>query len=119
MDIETLLATYPKVRPPLNLDIERIYKKIYSDNREGKTKAPSMTRLMETWLHKKVAADTYQSKNPLETLELGAGTLNQLDFEKNSGSYGMVEPFEEPFLGKPNLERVTNVYSDIRNETHS
>ena len=114
LDIESLLKAYPKTRPSLNPDIQQIYKKIYSDNREGNTRASSITRLLEKWLHKKVAADTLKSPDKLDTLELGAGTLNQLDFERNSGRYDIVEPFKELFLGKPNLSRITNVYGDIR-----
>lgn len=37
---------------------------------------------MEYWMHKKVAKS---SGRKTKTLEIGAGTLNQLDFEKGGG----------------------------------
>lgn len=67
---------------------------------------------MEYWMHKKVAKS---SGRKTKTLEIGAGTLNQLDFEKGGGTgiYDIVEPYKELFAHSPNLRYVRKIYSDI------
>jgi hypothetical protein len=64
-------------------------------------------------MHRKVAADVVASQRPTATLEIGAGTLNQLKFEPTNGEYDIVEPFKELFAGSPLLKQVRNVYNDI------
>ena len=70
---------FPKSRPPLPADIEAIYSAHYKSNREGETTASSLAQRMESWLHKQVSKDVSGVDAPgLRTLELCAGTLNQL-----------------------------------------
>jgi len=69
---------------------------------------------MEGWLHRKVADDLPRLDAPVSTLEVGAGTLNQLDYEPVKGDYDIVEPFAKLFENSPNLSRVRSIYSDIR-----
>lgn len=47
-----------------------------------------------------------------KTLEIGAGTLNQLDYERPR-IYDIVEPFQELYVNAPNLKYVRNIYRDI------
>ena len=68
---------------------------------------------MEQWLHKAVAADLKGSREDIPTLEIGAGTLNQLPYEPGIRSYDIVEPFAELYKGSAHLGRVRNVFSDI------
>ncbi len=102
---------YPKIREELPEEYKLIYINQYKENREGESTASGMAQKMEAWLHKKVAADV---KNDFEqkTLEIGAGTLNQLDYEKTK-HYDIIEPFSELFNDSPKLLRINKVYNDI------
>lgn len=108
--IENLLKTYPHVRTPLPKEYATIYDQHYKENRSGETKASSMSNKLEEWLHKKVAKS---AKNELSTLEIGAGTLNQLNHEPASVIYDIVEPYTALFEGSEHLSKIRNVYSDI------
>ena len=115
--IETLLARYPKTRPPLPPALQAIYAAQYKENREGETTAASAAQRLERWMHRQVAADMAGGR-VASTLELGAGTLNQLPFEPAPSSgigapYDIVEPFASLFAGSPHLARVRDVYDDI------
>jgi hypothetical protein len=109
-----MFDNFPKTRPALPQEIKDIYSAQYKSNREGDTAAASLAQRMESWLHKKVAGDVTGSTNPLlTTLELGAGTLNQLQYEPAVKNYDIVEPFTDLYKNSPLLARVRNVYSDI------
>lgn len=108
-----MLEKFPKTRPPLPKEIEEIYTLHYKANREGATTASSLSQKMETWLHKQVAQDIHAAKAPKTTLEIGAGTLNQLAYEPVSGPYDIVEPFKELYANSTMLGRIRNIYSDI------
>jgi hypothetical protein len=64
-------------------------------------------------MHKKLAEDV-RSGLPKSTLEIGAGTLNQLPYEPQSAPYDIVEPFHELYEPSPSLARIRNIYDDIR-----
>lgn len=108
-----MFANFPKIRPPLPESYQRIYAKHYKDNRNGQTPASSLAQRMERWLHTRVAADVADGSKRAATLELGAGTLNQLAHEANVGAYDIVEPFTSLYADSPALHRVRNIYSDI------
>lgn len=69
---------------------------------------------MESWLHRQVARDVVRDCTGKRTLELGAGTLNQLDFEPEVGAYDIVEPFAELYAESPHLPRIRRIYPDVR-----
>ena len=109
-----MFDNFPKIRPPLPKEIEDIYSAHYKSNREGQTTASSLAQRMESWLHRQVASDVASSHGAAKvTLELGAGTLNQLQYEPTVQSYDVVEPFTELYKGSRFLGRVRNIYSDI------
>lgn len=64
---------------------------------------------IEKWQRMQSGGGEYQ-----KTLEIGAGTLNQLDFERTN-IYDIVEPFQKLFQDSTNLKYVRNIYSDISN----
>lgn len=106
---------FPKTRPALPPALERLHARTYEANRQGETTASSLSLMLERWLHRQVAADVTggvgsQSKT---TLEIGAGTLNQLPHEPVVGPYDIVEPFRTLYFGSPLLTRVRTVYADI------
>lgn len=108
-----MFQNFPKVRPHLPEAYQRIYAQHYKDNRTGQTTASSLAQRMERWLHTRVAADLAGKTSGLTTLELGAGTLNQLDHEPAVGPYDIVEPFTSLYADSPLLSRVRHVYADI------
>ena len=109
-----MLSRFPKTRPPLPDEFAAIYDTQYKENRGGKTPAYGAAQKMESWLHRKVAEDVRRDRSPRATLEIGAGTLNQLPYEPTVGPYDIVEPFAGLFEGSPMLARVRHIYSDTR-----
>lgn len=112
-DMESLLARFPKTRPTLPPKLQAIYTRQYLENRGGATPAASLSQRLERWLHLRVAADVAEGPAGA-TLELGAGTLNQLTFEPPSDAYDIVEPFEALYQGSTQRGRIRGVFADIR-----
>ncbi len=106
-----MFEDFPKKRIELPEEFKKIYASHYKKNRGGKTVATSLSQKMESWLHKKVAADCKPGENK-STLEIGAGTLNQLQYENNS-PYDIIEPFTVLFENSPDLKKINKVYKDI------
>lgn len=106
-----ILQKYPKKRTELPKEFKNIYLEHYKINREGKSSATSLAQKMETWLHKKVAKDVVGLNNK-STLEIGAGTLNQLEYEETK-PYDIVEPFSELFENSIYKNKINNIYQDI------
>lgn len=69
-------------------------------------------------MHRKLAEDV-KSGSPKSTLEIGAGTLNQLPYEPLSDPYDIIEPFRELYESSPSLARVRNIYDDILEIPHT
>jgi hypothetical protein len=101
-----------KSRPPLPPAYQAIYERHYRENRDGASAASGVAQKLEAWMHRTVAADAKES-NPGATLEIGAGTLNQLRYEPNTAPYDIVEPFEALYRDRPELQRVRHVYADV------
>jgi hypothetical protein len=109
-----MFPNYPKIRPELPEHIRRLYSEHYKKNRDGETTAASLAQRMERWLHRQVAsAGRTSSPCSGSTLEIGAGTLNQLAYEPICEAYDIVEPFKALYAGSPLLSRVRTVYADI------
>lgn len=106
-----MFENYPKKRIELSEDYLKIYKEHYKTNRDGDTKASGLAQKMEAWMHKKVASDVSKNHSK-KTLEIGAGTLNQLKYEQPI-HYDIIEPFKELFEGSPLLSNIRNFYTDI------
>lgn len=109
---ERLLARFPKVRSELPPRFQAIYAAQYKENRSGETTAASAAQRLERWMHRCVAQDVADGR-PRATLELGAGTLNQLPFEPATTPYDIVEPFTALFADSPLRARVRDVFADI------
>ncbi len=118
MNIESLLNKYPKKRPPLTQKHKDIFAKEYKENRDGEGFIRGLAQRAESWMHKQVASHSY---NAPTTLEIGAGTLNQLKHEKNNGAYDIIEPFKHLYTNNPKLDQIRHVYDDmglLPDETH-
>jgi len=102
------------VRVELPDAYKKIYGEHYANNRKGKTTASYFSSRLEHWLHHKVACSASPNKF---TLEIGAGTLNQLNFEIPGIAYDIVEPYKALFLDSAHLSHIRNVYDDIKEIT--
>src|SRR6476619_7309080 len=78
---------FPKTRPVLPEGIRRIYVTHYKENRSGQSPASFLSQKLEGWLHRQVAKDLQPGGGAKTTLEIGAGTLNQLEHEPEVGPY--------------------------------
>jgi len=107
-----LFSTFPKKRRPLSPEFAAIYLQHYRNSREGSSRVLSLAKWAESWMHRKLAEDVATGP-PKSTLEIGAGTLNQLPYEPLSSPYDIVEPFRDLYHSSPHLVRVRNIYDDI------
>ena len=112
-----MFENFPKTRKPLPSEYQAIYENFYKSNRNGESTASGAAQKMERWLHKKVAADT-QGLNGRKTLEIGAGTLNQLEFEQDFSHYDIIEPFTALYQDSPRLSKIRKIYKDISEVAH-
>ena len=104
------IKSFPKIRIELPKKYQEIYADHYKLNRDGDTSATSLAQKMEAWLHKKVAKDL--TSNDKSTLEIGAGTLNQLAYEETQ-PYDIIEPFTSLYTNSKHLDKIRNIYKDI------
>src|SRR3569832_887239 len=108
-------SDFPKIRPTLPPEYQKIYLQHIQENRHGQSPASRMSTALEGWMHRKIANDARES---LSTLEIGAGTLNHLRYESNEAAYDIVEPAHYLFADSPYLNRVRNIYDDIKEVPH-
>lgn len=105
-----LLASYPKQRPPLSEGNRRIYEAEYQRNRAGQRGLARVVARLEGWMHRIVA----EVGGGERVLEIGAGTLNHVRYERGRYSvYDVVEPFEELWRDRPESELVGGIYADV------
>lgn len=107
-----LFSEFPKKRTPLSPEYAAIYLQHYRNSREGNSQILGLAKWAEGWMHKKVAEDVREGA-PKSTLEIGAGTLNQLPYEPRSHPYDIVEPFRELYESSPHLHRIRNIYANV------
>lgn len=102
---------FPKIRPTLPPEYQKIYLQHIQENRHGQSPASRLSTGLEGWMHRRIAKD---AREGLSTLEIGAGTLNHLRYESNRAEYDIVEPARYQFAESPLLNRVRNIYNDIK-----
>jgi SAM-dependent methyltransferase len=108
-DVEKLLASYPRQRPPLTPEHEKVYVQEYRRNRLAKNGLSAVVGTLETWMHRAIAGDRPGAR----ILELGAGTLNHLPYEPAAEVYDVIEPFHELWQDSPLRQRTRKVFDDI------
>ena len=111
-DREEILGSFPKMRQELPEAYQKIYETHYHKNRGGNYKTTGLSRKLEAWMHRQVAADTGKFTKAA-TLEIGAGTLNQIPYEPAGGVYDIVEPFTGLFQSSEHLPRIRKVFTDV------
>lgn len=105
IELERLLASYPRERPPLSAAHERVYEQEYKLNRRGERAIEGLAKKLEGWMHQQVARH-----RDAPVLEVGAGTLNHLPFEPAVQPYDIVEPFKALYEDSPLLSRVRSAF---------
>ena len=108
--IDSLLETYPRKRPPLSAAHWRVYQDEYTRNRSSSSGLFAAIRRLESWMHRQVSARRRRGER---LLEIGAGTLNHVAYEKEVSRYEVIEPFESLWLNSPDRPKVDAVYRDI------
>lgn len=109
---ENIIARFPKVRETLTPEYEKAFQEYYLKNRLADTTVTKASSQMEGWMHKKIAATIKYSREN-GTLEIGAGTLNQLDYEVIKVRYDIVEPNVEWVETSEYKNKIGVRYDDI------
>ncbi len=107
---ERLLDSYPRARPELPEPWRHIYRQVYASSRNGEGLLYGLTQHLESWMHRQIAAEQRPDER---LLEIGAGTLNHLSWERQWRSYDVVEPFSDLYRDQPQAGLVGNIYADI------
>jgi SAM-dependent methyltransferase len=104
-------SSFPKTRPTLPPEYQKIYLQHMQENRRGQSPASRMSTGLEGWMHRRIAGDARVGSS---TLEIGAGTLNHLRYEADNAAYDIVEPARYLFDDSPFLSRVRTIYNDVK-----
>ncbi len=112
LDIEHLLDRFPKTRPAMSPAAAAVHEAILKGNRERDSLLSKISDWLESWMHRQIALSRGATSGQ-EILEIGAGTLNHLDYEPSYASYDIIEPFGALFERRPELKRVRVVYADM------
>ena len=114
-NFDEIIKKFPKKRP----DLEEKYKLIFDEwrllNRNAVGTANTLAAILESWCHKEIAKDKFKGN----ILEIGAGTLNHVKYEKNFNTYDIIEPFEKAYKNSKYLSEISNIftnYSEINNK---
>src|SRR5687768_17096381 len=84
-NIAAILTRFPKARLKLSPEKAAIHKALHKAHRERGTPLTMLSHALESWMHRRVARQV--SAEPERVLEIGAGTLNHLPFERLSCRY--------------------------------
>lgn len=107
---QELLRSYPRSRPPLPPQYQRIFTEHYRSNRAAQDRLGRVVATLESWMHRRVA----RLARPGSTiLEIGAGTLNHIPYESPAQVYDVVEPFRALWQDSPHRGAVRRIYSDV------
>lgn len=111
-DLQTLLNSYPRERPPLPEKQAAIYAQEYKRNRQGKGLMSSLAQGAEAWMHRRVAMGGVAGP----VLELGAGTLNHVPHESTylkQWGFDIVEPQRHLYEDSPHRDVVRDAFADV------
>ena len=109
-NVNPTLAKYPKLRPELPPRHRAVYEREYALNRSGSGPLYAAVAALERWMHTNIA----RRKPNGRVLELGAGGLNHLVFEKEVSEYDVCEPLADLLIAKPMPAEIRTVIKDYR-----
>lgn len=102
---------FPKTKKPLPLEHHQIFEKEYLLNRSRGSLASRLSGFFESWMHRQIAmASQVQGE---DILEIGAGTLNHLHWEKNYRSYDVIEPTQIFIDASDRISEIRTVYRSL------
>ena len=106
--IISLLKKYPKKRPALSKEIRKIFDIEYKNNREN-----ILSQFSERWLHYSIKGRDLLFN---ETLEVGAGSLNHLEYENfdKKHLYDVIEPKKFLYNNKKNKFLVHKFFKSLK-----
>jgi|SaaInlStandDraft_2_1057019.scaffolds.fasta_scaffold89746_1 SAM-dependent methyltransferase len=102
--------SFPKTRPFLDPKIKQIYDSQYLENREGKSPMSNIAQKLESWMHIQTSKAILKKSR---LLEIGAGTLNHLNYQQNYALYDVVEPYKRLIESSGKKEMINKIYEDI------
>ncbi|MBI4891581.1 MAG: methyltransferase domain-containing protein [Acidobacteria bacterium] len=105
-----LLKSYPRTRPELPAAYRAIYVEHYRKNRTSTGLLQRAVLGLEAWMHRRVAARATEGGS---ILEIGAGTLNHVPYERGCAGYVVVEPFRELWQDSPHQETVDRIHASL------
>ena len=101
-----LIKKYPKKRPSLNKKLKKIFDFEYKKNRTN-----FLSQLSESWLHYSIKGRKEKLNN---SLEIGAGTLNHLPYEKiENKKYDVIEPKKFLYEKSSNKILINKFYNNL------
>ena len=103
---QKLLKKFPKKRITLSDEYLKVYTEHYIANRGGVGFVNYIVQKMESWMHKKAS-----NKTAYDILELGAGNLNHVKYEKSFSNYDIIEPFKDLYQNSTDLKKIRNIFS--------
>jgi len=109
--IESVLRSFPKARPDLPAKYRALYESEYLQNRSGEALANRVARFLESWMHHRAAR--VPCPTGARILEIGAGTLNHLRYERNFLVYDVVEPARWLYAQSDDRERVGSFFAEL------
>ena len=107
MKFEEIAVRFPKQRPVLTEEYQAIHDNERIRNRKGEGGLARAVMSLETWMQRSVLGEGGK------LLEIGAGTLNHVPFEKNLEAYDVIEPFKALYQSSPYLKMVNHIYAGI------
>ncbi len=111
--IDQILAKFPKKRLELSAEMQALHLRVLVANRERQTWLSKISNLLESWMHRQIA-NRGRVIPAARLLEIGAGTMNHIDFEPASIRYDAIEPIKDLYDGKDELKRLSNLYDDVK-----
>jgi SAM-dependent methyltransferase len=90
MSLPSDMTAWPRSRSPLPDAYQQIYADHMHGNRSGGSRLNKAALWLEEWMHRAVAEPPAR-----RVLELGAGTLNHVRFERSAELYDVIEPLED------------------------
>jgi len=103
--LDQVLKSFPKTRSTLPLAYQKIYENEYKDNRTGVGLIGKIKSRLEDWMHMKVSVESKKT-----ILEVGAGTLNHVKFERGYLLYDIIEPMPFLYKNSKELQNINNIY---------
>jgi hypothetical protein len=110
-EINYILSKFPKKKPPLAQFYRDNYNSFYDNNRNAKSLVTKISSYLEQWMHLVISSNN-KINNP-KILEIGAGTLNHIPYEKKYQTYDIIEPYVDMYKNTSLLSRVNNIFTSI------